>query len=282
MRFYSESLDLPDSTFSILRDLIHERTGLFYDSGKRELLADKLSPLVLERGFNSFLDYYYLLKYDAEQEPEWERVVNALSVQETFFYREMDQIRAVAEVFVPQYFAASPLRPFRIWCSACATGEEPISIAMALAEAGWLGRHAIEIHASDISPAAIQKAQKGVFRERSFRNLPAQVQSRFFRHQNGAWRVADDIHKKIQWRTINVINREEVAQLPPVSVIFCRNMFIYFSPEAVRRTLRIFYEKLTTPGYLFVGAAESLLKVSADFDLEEIGGAFVYVKRSRQ
>lgn len=280
MRFYSESLDLPDSAFLILRDLIHERTGLFYDNGKRELLADKLSPLVLERGFNSFLDYYYLLKYDAEQESEWEKVVNALSVQETFFYREMDQIRALAEVFVPRHFAASSLVPFRIWCSACATGEEPISIAMALAEAGWLGRHPIEIHASDISPAAIQKAKRGVFRERSFRSLPAQVQSRFFLQQDGAWRVAEDIHRKIQWRTINVINREEMAQLPPLSVIFCRNMFIYFSPDAVRKTLRNFYEKLTTPGYLFVGAAESLLKASSDFDLEEIGGAFVYVKRS--
>src|SRR2546423_4779304 len=100
MHSYADTLGLSDSAFTLLRDLIHERTGLFYDNGKSDLLSDKLSPLVVERGFTSFLDYYYLLKYDSEADREWKRVMNALSVQETFFWREADQVRAVADVLV--------------------------------------------------------------------------------------------------------------------------------------------------------------------------------------
>src|SRR6185503_13558236 len=96
---------------ALLRDLIHERTGLFYENGKSDLLTDKLSPLVIERNFNSFLDYYYLLKYDSDADREWKRVMDALSVQETFFWREVDQVRAVADFLVPQYSSASDAQP---------------------------------------------------------------------------------------------------------------------------------------------------------------------------
>ncbi|HVF88656.1 MAG TPA: CheR family methyltransferase, partial [Blastocatellia bacterium] len=137
MAFYAETLGLSDSAFALLRDLIHERIGLFYENGKSDLLSDKLSPLVIERGFSSFLDYYYLLKYDAGAEREWKRVMDALSVQETFFWREMDQVRALVEVIVPEFFSARRAQTLRIWSAASATGEEPLSIAIALNEAGW-------------------------------------------------------------------------------------------------------------------------------------------------
>ena len=182
MTFYAETLGLSDGAFALLRDLIHERTGLFYDNGKSDLLTDKLSPLVIERGFNSFLDYYYLLKYDAESEQEWKRVMDALSVQETFFYREMDQVRALVDVIVPEYFSNARARPLRIWSAACATGEEPLSIAIALNESGWFDRAPIEIHASDASRVAIEKARRGIYRDRSFRSLPPQpAREVFFR-----------------------------------------------------------------------------------------------------
>ena len=155
MRFYSETLGLSPGAFSLLRDLIHERTGLYYGDEKRDLLADKLSPLVVETGFENFLDYYYLLKYDADAAQHWDRLMDALSVQETYFWREVDQIHALVKVLVPAYAERHPNRPIRIWSAACATGEEPLTIAMALQEAGWFDRTAIEIHASDASSQAL-------------------------------------------------------------------------------------------------------------------------------
>jgi chemotaxis protein methyltransferase CheR len=186
MEFYKDTLGLPDSAFVLLRDLIHERTGLFYDKGKSDLLTDKLSPLVIERGFKSFLDYYFLLKYDAEADQEWKRVIDALSVQETYFWREADQIQALADVLVPEHFSAGRREPLRIWSAACATGEEPLTIAMALNEKGWLRRAPIERLASDASPSAIGKARRGLYGERSFRNLAPELRAKYFAREDGA------------------------------------------------------------------------------------------------
>ena len=94
---------------------------MFFDNGRRDLLIDKLSPLVIERGFTSYLDYYYLLKYDTASRLEWENVMNALSVQETYFWREIDQVRALVQTLVPQWQALNSSSTLRIWCAACAT-----------------------------------------------------------------------------------------------------------------------------------------------------------------
>lgn len=281
MRFYAETLSLSDSEFTILRDLIHERTGLFYDKGRREQLADKLSPLVLDSGLASFLDFYYLLRYDElNAEPLWKRVADALSVQETFFWREMDPVRALVEVVTPGHFASGTASPLRIWSAGCATGEEPLTIAMALNEAGWLDRGSIEIHASDFSPAAIEKARKGLYQERSFRNLPPRLKERYFSPREGGWQVDAALHSRIQWSLVNLrAGGEAVSRMPKVSVVFCRNVFIYFSETGIRSTVSLFYSQMQTPGYLCLGAAESLLRVTSELALEEIGGAFVYVKR---
>src|SRR6185503_9512736 len=93
----------PGGTVTLLRDLVQERTGMLFDKDKSDLLLDKLSPLVIDRGFQSFLDYYYLLKYDEQADLEWRKVMDAISVQETFFWREMDQIRSLVDVLVPEW-----------------------------------------------------------------------------------------------------------------------------------------------------------------------------------
>ncbi|HPC85510.1 MAG TPA: protein-glutamate O-methyltransferase CheR [Smithellaceae bacterium] len=279
MNFYSESLKLHHNTFVLLRDLIQERTGLFFEENKMDILADKLSPLVIERGFGSFLDYYYLLKYDGDAAEEWGKVVDVLTVQETFFWREVDQIRTVADVIVPRHFEAFPEKPFQIWSVPCATGEEPLSIAMALDQKGCFGRYPIRILGADISPSAIGKAHRGLYRERAFRNLPAALKERYFTREGDLWRVDETLQSRIQWGLLNLL--DEASPLIPdqVPVIFCRNVFIYFTPPTIRRVVKMFYERMPVPGYLFVAASESLLKLTTDFELQEIGGAFVYVKK---
>jgi chemotaxis protein methyltransferase CheR len=278
MPFYTESLGLSASAFTLLRDLIHEHTGLFYDDSKNELLTDKLSPLVLERGFGSFLDYYYFLKYDPNAATEWKRVMDALSVQETFFWRQMDQVRALVEVVVPRYFSNPRAQPLRIWSAACASGEEPLSIAMALNEEQWFERAAIEIYASDASQAALERARRGLYRERSFRVLPDGLRDKYFSREPGGWQVAGDLHRRIKWANVNLMDEKSVAIYAAASVIFCRNVFIYFSEKAIRQTVKGFAERMTEPGYLFVAASESLLKLTTQFRFQEIGDALVYQK----
>lgn len=270
------ALELPTNVFTILRDLIHERTGLHYDGAKRELLAEKLSPLAAERGFGSFLDFYYLLKYGPQAEQEWPRVIDALSVQETYFWREMPQIHALVGELLPRHVARSPGQPVRIWCAACATGEEPLTIAMALNEAGWFERADIHIYASDASPAAIAKAQQGVYRERSFRALPAYLREKYFVPMERVWQVDSSLGSRIRWSRANLVDPRDIAELVRAPFVFCRNVFIYFAEETVARSIRQFAQGMVRPGYLFVGAAESLLKLTDDFELTEAGDAFVY------
>jgi chemotaxis protein methyltransferase CheR len=278
----SQNLALPEGTAALIRNLINERTGMFFDNGKSDLLIDKLSPLVIERGFSSYLDYYYLLKYDAASRAEWQNVMNALSVQETYFWREIDQMRALVQTLVPQWHARNTGSTLRIWSAACATGEEPLTIAIALNEAGWFQRAPIEIFASDASSKALARAEAGVYRERAFRNLPAPLRDRYFEPEGHDFRVKRELHSRIQWRMANLIDESEVAPLANADFIFCRNVFIYFSESAIGRVVRSFARFIRPPGYLFVGAAESLLRLTTDFNLTEVNDAFVYVKRARE
>ncbi len=270
---------LTKASFVLLRDLIHERTGLFYGNDKRDLLADKLSSRVVECGFESFLDYYYFLKYDEEAEAEWRRLMDTLSVQETYFWREMDQVQALVEVLVPDHFANRRGEPLRIWSAGCATGEEPLTIAMALAEAGWLDRAPIQIYGTDASPGAIGQARRGVYRKRSLRNLPPSLRERYFVRVEGGWRIDPDLHARVRWGVVNLLDEDQAAPLASAEVIFCRNVFIYFSSQAIKKVVDLFYRQMPAPGYLFLGASESLLRLETGFELEEIGGAFAYVKR---
>src|SRR4051812_28741833 len=111
MGFSYETLNLSDSEFTILRDLIRDRTGLYYENSKRGLLAERLSSRAMECGFDAFIDYYYLLKYGPGAEEEWLHVLDALSVQETYFWREIDQVRAFVDIIVPQYFSTPGSEP---------------------------------------------------------------------------------------------------------------------------------------------------------------------------
>jgi chemotaxis protein methyltransferase CheR len=280
MAFSPENLGLSETGLLLLRDLVHERTGLYYDDGRRDILADRIAPLVITRGFRSFLDFYYLLKYDDRSaSAEWLDVMNALSVQETYFWREIDQVRALACSVMPIVAKAAGHRPIRIWSVPCATGEEPLTIAMALDQAGWFNRADIEIHASDASTAAIAKARAGRYRPRSLRALPEPLVEKYFVEEDGAFMPVPSLRTRVaSWTVVNLMCHADVARLACSPVIFCRNAFIYFSPEAVKRTVDTFAEHMPSPGYLFVGASESLVRVSDRFMLDDIDRAFVYVK----
>jgi chemotaxis protein methyltransferase CheR len=279
--FTPENLGLADTGLSLLRDLVHERTGLFYENGRCETLAERLAPLVIARGFRSFLDFYYLLKYDErEAAAEWRRVVDALSVQETYFWREIDQIRGMACRLLPAIVRAAPYERVRIWSVPCATGEEPLTIAMVLEELGWFARAPIDIYASDASPAAIAKAQAARYRERSFRALPAELRERYFIEAEGAWRPIPALQQRVRsWSVVNLMASADVAPHAGSPLIFCRNAFIYFSPRTVKQVVETLADHMPTPGFLFVGAAESLLSVTDRFMLEDLDRSFVYAKR---
>ncbi len=252
-----------------------------YDDSRLFFLRDRLSPLAVARGFDSMLDYYYLLKYDDAASDEWPRVVDALSVQETYFWREADQFQALVKGILPRIVSTRRHAPIRIWSLPCATGEEPLSIAIALTEAGWFDRAEIDLRAADASPSALTKARAGRYGGRAFRQIPEALKCRYFEHDRvrGDWVIDPQIHARVRsWSQINIVKDEELAPLRGCDVLFCRNVFIYFNEAGVRHAVDTFARLMTTPAYLLVGAAESLLRLNSPFELQDVGGAYVYVK----
>jgi chemotaxis protein methyltransferase CheR len=278
MEFRAESLGLSGGVTAVLRDAIHERLGLSYEPSQFDQLADRLAPLVVARGLGSFMDYYYVLKY-SDDATEWGRVMDALAVQETYFWREIDQVRAMVDEVVPALVASSGAKPLRIWSVPCATGEEPLTIAMLLAEQGWFGRIPIEITGSDASPSAIAKARAGVYGPRAFRNLPRWLQEKYFSPSGEkSWTVSPDLQRRVTYDVVNLVDTDVVAHHAAVPIIFCRNVFIYFSDKSIRRAVDAFARAMPETAFLCVGVSESLLRLRTRFELREIGGAFVYVK----
>jgi len=274
-------LRIPERTLTLLRDVIASQAGIHYDDDRMDLMRDRLAPLAVERGFDSLLDYYYLLKYDDDAATEWPRVMDALSVQETYFWREADHFRALASVIIPRLIERQR-RTIRIWSIPCASGEEPLSIAIALSEANAFAEAQIEIHASDASEAALAKARAGRYGRRAFRQLPDDLKEKYFTRDGAKdeWTIKPDLFSRVtSWSRVNIVNAAARDPRASSDIIFCRNLFIYFTPACVREVALNLARAMPSPGYLCVGAAESLLKAGAGFDLQELGGAYVYVKQ---
>lgn len=272
----SSSLPLAPPVFTILRNLIEERLGIHYSPNDMAVLADKITPRALECGFDSLMDYYYFLRYDPRGEAELEQLVEALVVNETYFFREAEQLNAIVEhVLLP--LLAEGKRP-RVWCAACATGEEPLTLAMMLDERGLLDR--VDLVASDISQRVLQRAQEGLYRGRALRNLPPHVEGRWLHRTEKANVVAVSpvLRCAIDWRRINLVDPIAVTSLGQFDVVLCRNVLIYFRDEVCIEVARRLTDALHPGGYLVVGVSESLLRFGTSLSCEERGGAFLYRK----
>jgi len=136
----------------------------------------------------------------------------------------------------------------------------------------------IELYASDASPGALEKARTAVYREKAFRQTPPNLREKYFIPAEGGWRIREDIAKRVRFQRANLLATEEFSSLARSNVVFCRNVFIYFSAHAIRQTLAAFASRMPLNSHLFVGAAESLLKLTTDFELREISETFVYVR----
>jgi len=278
MPFNSKIPVMSTTEFKLLRDIIHERTGIYYEVDKMDILFDKITPLLSNHEMNSFIDYYYLLKYESRYTDEWSHVFDAISVQETYFGREFDQIEILINEIIPKLAINQACQPIKIWSAACASGEEALTIAISLKESGWFERIPIEIYASDLSPRAISKARSGLYDNYSFRHWSQTLINKYFEKNDQQYQVSHSIHEKIQWKKANLNIKDDVMQMTDINIIFCRNVFIYFSEQAIRNTVRLLYDCITRPGYLFTGISESLLKFTDDFEMQDIDSSFVYVK----
>jgi chemotaxis protein methyltransferase CheR len=268
----------------LLRDLIQERTGLFFrDHQGLEVIADRLAPRLEKSGCRLFSEYYHLLNgWGAAAADEWLCVAAELSKSKTSFLRHTKLAQSLVNTVIPQWLSNSGTERLKIWSAGCSTGEEPLTIAMALSEAGWLDRIQIELYASDASFVVIEKARRGVYSESRTSYLSPELRFKYFVPVNGGWQVKPELHKRIRWSVTNLMMESEIAELAVSHIIFCCNVFIYFSAPTIRQTLCLLGKQMPAGGYLFTDDGDYFTSLMSQVDLFErqnISNASIWMKR---
>jgi chemotaxis protein methyltransferase CheR len=279
-------VDLSEEEFRLLRDLIHERFGLYFEANQRASLRSRLVGRLASLDLMSFEDYYHYLRFGPQRAEELDRMVSHLTNNETYFYRESPQLQVFAEHVLSgvkerklaDAAAASP-RTVRILSAGCSTGEEAHTLAMIVYDSGqFFWNWDVQVIGLDVDHQALEKARRGVYFHNSFRSLTAAQLERHFVRQGAGAAVKEAIRKMVTLRHGNLVEPASFAGLAPVDVIFCRNVLIYFSDTMIRKVVRGFHELLAPGGHLFLGHAESLSRITDLFTPVRFQGAMVYQK----
>lgn len=272
-------LKMSEDEFRLLRDLVYEFCGIFFQDDVRYLLEKRLASRVRALQLQSFNDYYRLVRYSKDRGQELEKIVELLTTNETYFFREAYQLRAFAEEILPELIERRKRqRRLRFWSAGCSSGEEAYTIAMLVLEREELANWNVEIFANDISRKVIQEARRGVYGKSSFRSIDGYFVNKYFRQQGETWVINDQVRKLVSFGQLNLLDDEMLALIGLADVIFCRNVLIYFNQSARLKVVRTFYNKLAEGGYLLLGHSESLLNVSTDFELVHLKNDMVYRK----
>jgi chemotaxis protein methyltransferase CheR len=282
--FEEQVIPLPDDMFRLLRDFIHSYCGIFFDDGSKFLLERRLSRRLEQHRLKSFEEYYRFLRYDRKREEELTILIDNLTTNETYFFRESPQLRAFSEELLPELRKnLAKKKVLRIWSAGCSTGEEPYTIAMLLLESGdWWRDWQVEILGSDINQRVLHTARKGVYKKTSHRvTSPEMLAKYFIEEDKGDFRVVDKVKELVSFSSLNLLDPAKIGLISSMDVIFCRNVIIYFDKEAKKKVIETFSNKLHEGGYLLLGHSESLINLSNAFVLRTLKNDMVYQKPLR-
>ena len=271
-------IQLSDEVFRLLRDLIKDYCGVYFDDSSRYLLERRLTRRVRQHNLDNFRDYYRYLLYDKKKEEELSAVMDILTVNETYFFREEGQLRAFRDEILRELRdLKGGAKKLRVWSAGCSTGEEPYTIAMLILEQGALfDGWDIEILGSDINQRVLQTARKGLYRKNSFRTTDEYYTKKYFTEENAAYRINDNVRRLVNFSYLNLYDPFKIKFVGTMDVVFCRNVLIYFHMDARKRVIENFYQRLSDGGFLLLGHAESLMNISTAFVLRHLKNDMVY------
>ncbi len=282
MIFFGDSdIKMTSDEFLVLRDLIYSYSGLYFGEDNRFLLERRLSQRLSQYQLATFHDYYYYLRYDRNREQELSDIMDILTTNETYFFREAFQLKAFTDEIIPEIVCAKVERgdrTLRIWSAGCSTGEEPYTIAMLLLERPELSGWKIEIVGTDISQRVLHQARKGIYGNSSFRVTEQHFKSRYFHSQEGGFRVADNVRELVTFSRLNLYDENRFLFLGKMDIVFCRNVIIYFDQASKKKVVEHFYNTLHQGGFLLLGHSESLMNISTSFKLRHFKNDMVYEK----
>lgn len=262
-------------------DLFYKKTGIWFEENKRYFVDKRLDERIAELGLENYREYYQLLKFSTDP-TELQQLVNRLTVNETYFFRDFPQLQGFAEEVLPQIIKAKAKtgdRSIKLWSAGCSTGEEPYTLAIILLEMlpepeKWT----IEILASDINTKVLDFARKGYYNSRSVKDVPLEYLDRYFTPRLEMQLLNSKVRKMVAFKVINLMEERDMKAQVDYDVVFCRNVLIYFSPESRLSVLDRYYRSLKRGGYIYLGHSESVARITDAFKMERIGSNIVYRK----
>jgi len=266
--------------FDYLRRLMRERTAIVLDAGKEYIAESRLANLVSQEGFASLTDLLQQLRSHSFNGLH-RKVVNAMTNNETWFFRDVLPFQALKAKILPELMAARSVeRTLRIWSAACSAGQEPYSIVMSLQENfPALRQWKVQVLATDICSSVLEKAQRGRYSQLEInRGLPAALLSRYFTRQGIEWELSKEIRERVEFRVMNL--SESWPNLPSMDIIFLRNVLIYFDVEMKKSILSRVRSVLRSDGYMFMGGAETTLNLDDRFERVQYENTAYYRARA--
>lgn len=278
-------IKMSDNSFHVLSDMIYTRSGMHFSDSKKYILENRLSRRIEDAGFDNYEKYIEFLKHDAGKEKEFTSLFNIITTNETFFFRDSNQLQAFEATVLPdivQKLKAKGSKKMRIWSAACSTGEEPYTLSMMVTDKLSAPEYKdwdIEIHGSDISEAVLSSARRGEYNDYSVRNvMPQQLSKHFSKNGSGKYLIKPEIKKLVRFSNINLSDESALRMYRGMDIIFCRNVLIYFDDASKKKVISSLYNSLVSGGFLFIGHSESLFNITRAFKIVNANNVLVYQK----
>ncbi|MCV6606879.1 MAG: protein-glutamate O-methyltransferase CheR [Campylobacterales bacterium] len=267
--------------FEKLSEYIYRKTGIHLDEEKHFKKIEKLlSEKSEELRISSFRQYFTKLRFEDDSGDLFQELANAITVNETYFFRENHQFETLANTVLKEVAARVPKhRPIRILSAPSSTGEEPYSIAIHILEEGSVvAERDIEIVGIDIDSTVINKGKEGLYTPRSVHAIPPNLVEKYFYKKGMYYALSDDIKGAIHLQVANVFDKEQMRKLGKFDIIFSRNMLIYFDEASQKEVAMMFYSMLNPGGFVFLGHAEHMSRIVSVFKPLKFGPTLTYQK----
>ncbi|NQX59015.1 CheR family methyltransferase [Paenibacillus qinlingensis] len=258
---------MEDQDFLLFIKKIKEHTSIDLALYKEAQMKRRLTTLRMKRGYNTFISFFEAMMKDKELFYEF---LDRMTINVSEFWRNPNRWELVEQKFIPEMLKRN--RRLKIWSAACSTGEEPYTLAMILAEQGALAE--TSLHATDIDDGALEKARKGMYLDRSVRDVPANYVKKYFKQDGLMFHVSDELKKSVKFQKQNLLVDTFDSGY---DLIVCRNVIIYFTEEAKHVLYQKFAKALKPGGLLFVGSTEQIFS-PGQYDLEA-AETFFYRKK---
>ena len=265
----SKVIPLSRHIFDQIRLFIRDKTGIYFQDNKQYLLQSRLKTRLTQLNMDSFDAYYEYLNHPANR-AELGRMISAITINETYFFRSQEQFNSIQNTVLPRLIEQKQDVPdpvIKIWSTACSTGDEPYTLALIVNHyfRKRYPRYHFEILASDIDADVIAKAQKGLYSTYAVRNIPPHLLKAYFSKINDVFQISDEIRQMVTFKKINLSDRLEMIRIHGIDLAICANVLIYFPGEIRENVVNSIYNCLNTSGYFMVGFSETLFGIDHPF-----------------